>query len=390
MDFRFTPEDDAFRREVQEFLKRELPDWWHDTLDFHETDEAWQFVRRFHKRLASRGWLAMAWPKQYGGQGAPVFQQMIFAEELAYNDAPGVDQGIMWVGPAILLYGNEEQKRLYIPKITGADVVFCTLYTEPGAGSDLAALQTKAIKDGDDYVIIGQKIFNSNADRADYGWLAARTDPTAPKHRGISTFVVDMKSPGITVRRLQTLGGLYTSNEVFLDEVRIPKDNLVGEENRGWYQMNASLDFERSGAATSARAKRVLEDLVEYAKATRRNGHALSKEPRVRTRLAQTAIEIEVARYMSYRVGSLQQRGESFNIPASLTKVFGTELSMRLYNTGMQIMGLHGLLKKGSKHAELGGKFAFNYLQVWGNMWGAGSSEIQRNIIANRGLGLPR
>ncbi|MBI2887027.1 MAG: acyl-CoA dehydrogenase family protein [Chloroflexi bacterium] len=390
MDYLFTPEDEAFRNQVRTFLKTELPPWWDEVQDVRERPEYYEFSQAFKKKLAANGWLAMAWPKEYGGQGATVFQQMIFSEESAYFKAPGGGLGIITVGPAILLHGNEEQKKKYLPMITGAEADFCVLYTEPGAGSDLAALQTTALRDGDDYVVNGQKIFNGGADKANWGWLAARTDTSAPKHRGISLFVVDMKTPGLTVRPMKTMGGYANSAEVFFDDMRIPKENLVGEENRGWYQMAVSLEFERSGANRAAGAKRILEELVDYAKSTRRNGHTLAKDPSVRSKLAQTAIEIEVARYMSYRVASLQHQGKPFGNEASTVKVFGTELSLRIQNVAMNILGLYGQIHKGSRHAQLAGKYTFEYLSSLANLFGAGTSEIQRTIIATRGLGLPR
>jgi len=390
MDYTFTAEDEAFRNEVRTFMDENIPDWWDDVQDVREFPEAYAWAQSFKKKLAGKGWFAMAWPKEYGGQGASVFQQMIFSEESAYHKAPGGGLGIVTVGPAILIYGNEEQKKKYLPMITGAEADFTVLYTEPGAGSDLAAMSTSARRDGDDYVVNGQKIFNGGADKANWGWLAARTDPNAPKHRGISLFTVDMKTHGLTVRAMKTMGGYANSAEVFFDDMRIPKENLVGEENRGWYQMAVSLEFERSGASRSASAMRILEELVKYAKDTRRNGHTLAQEPNVRAKLAQTAIEIEVARYISYSVASLQQAGKPFGNAASTGKVFGTELGLRIQNVGMQILGLYAQVHKGSKHAQLGGKYTHEYLSSIASLFGAGTSEIQRTIIATRGLGLPR
>jgi alkylation response protein AidB-like acyl-CoA dehydrogenase len=390
LDYRFTPEDEAFRAEVQRFIEQELPEWWEDVQDVRESAEIYEAQQAFKKKLAAKGWFAMAWPKEYGGQSASIFQQMIFSEVTSRYGAPAGGQGVAWVGPAILLYGSEEQKRNYLPKITSAEIEFCTLYTEPGAGSDLASLKTSARRDGDEYVVNGHKIFAGNADLSDYGWLAARTDPEAPKHRGISLFVVDMKTPGITIRPTRTMSDTDFLQEVVFEDARIPAANLVGEENRGWYQMAVSLDFERSGAGRVSRAERVLNDLVEYAKTTNRNGQPLAKDPTVRTKLAQLAIEIEVARYLSYRVASLQEQGQPFNHQASIAKVYGTELSLRVHNVALQLMGLYGQLHRGSKHAPFNGRYAFEYLNSWGNMFGAGTAEIQRTIIATRGLGLPR
>jgi alkylation response protein AidB-like acyl-CoA dehydrogenase len=390
LDFRFTPEEEAFREEVRAFIERELPAGWDDVQDVRESPEDYAAQEAFKKKLAAKGWFAMAWPMQYGGQSASIFQQMIFSEVTAYFGAPAGGQGVAWVGPAILLYGSEEQKQYYLPKITSAEIDFCTLYTEPDAGSDLASLKASAVRDGDDYVINGHKVFNGNADLAGYGWLAARTDPEAPKHRGISLFIVDMKTPGITVSPMRTMADTDFLQEVRFENARIPAANLVGEENRGWYQMAVSLDFERSGAGRVSRAQRVLEEMIHYAKTTNRGGRPLAKDPAVRSKLAQLAIEIEVARYLSYRVASLQGQGKPFNYEASVAKVYGTELSLRVQDVALELMGLYGQLKKGARHAPFNGRYAFESLNAWGNMFGAGTSEIQRTIIATRGLGLPR
>ena len=390
MDYNFSPEDIAFREEVSAFVEQELPKGWDDVHDVRESPELYQAQQDFKKKLAAKNWFAMAWPTEYGGQSASIFRQMMFSEVTARYGAPAGGQGVAWVGPAILIYGTEEQKKNYLPKITSAEIDFCTLYTEPGAGSDLASLTTSAVRDGDEYVISGHKIFNGGADLADYGWLAARTDPDLPKHRGISLFVVDMKTPGITIRPMTTMADTDFLQEVYFEDVRIPAASLVGEENRGWYQMAVSLDFERSGVGKVSEAERVLQEMVGYAKTTTWKGKPLSGDPSVRSKLNQMAIDVEVARYLSYQVASLQDRGVPFSHQASVAKVYGTELSLRVYNVGLQVMGLHGQLRKNSKHAPFNGRYSFEYLNSWGSMFGAGTSEIQRNIIATRGLGLPR
>ena len=209
----------------------------------------------FQQALAERQWLTMAWPTEYGGLGASFWQQLVMNEEMAYHRAPGagVNMGVMWVGPALLLYGTDEQKAQHVRGISQAETWWCTLYSEPGAGSDLAAMQTRAVADGDDYVINGQKIWTSGAHRADWGWLAARTDPDAPKHKGLTMFMVDMRSPGITVRPLVNMADGHSFNEVFFEDVRVPKTSVVGEVDRGWYHMAVALDFERSGIRGFAR-----------------------------------------------------------------------------------------------------------------------------------------
>ena len=391
MQFRFAPDEEAFRRELLDFLDRELPSGWEpgDRLGGEEEDQdTWEFQRQFTRKLADRGWLAMAWPKEYGGLGAPHMQQLVYNEVMSYYGAPGAfSMGVAWVGPAIMLYGTDDQKRTYVPRIATGEDVWCTLYSEPGAGSDLAALQTRAVQDGDDFVINGQKIWTSNADRSDWGWLAARTDPQAPKHKGISTFVVNMRTPGITIRPLINMAGMPGFSEVFFDDVRIPKESLVGEMNRGWYQVAVALDFERSGIQTYAGVRRALERLVDF---TRGAGSVAALNPQLRLRLADRAVELEAGTFLAYRVAWMQSRGLIPNYEASVSKLYGSELSQRVAQTGLQLLGTYGHLWPGSTRAPLGGRLSRSYVGAAGVTIAAGTSEIMRNIIAQRGLGLPR
>lgn len=394
MDFRFSPEEDAWRQEVRDFLHEQLPDGWHghngDTLMSFPNE--WVQAVAFAKRLSERGWIAPHWPKEYGGSGMSIMQQVIYNEEMATFNAPIVNgPGVGMVGPVIILHGTEAQKRRYLPKITALEEIWCQGYSEPGAGSDLASLQTRAVADGDDFVVNGQKIWTTNGHRADWMVLLARTDPDAPKHRGISMFLLNMKTPGITVQPLPNMANLHTFNQVFFDNVRVPKENLVGEENRGFYVGLTLLDFERSNVAGGARAKRELQRIADYCRETKRNGGRLIDEPRVRSKLAELAIEIEVGRYISYRVASLQARGLVPSTEASCAKLYHSELSQRMANATVNIMGLAGQLRPEAGHwAPMGGRDCIHYMEVVPATIAAGSSEIQRNIIATRGLGLPR
>ena len=393
MDLRLTEKEQLFRQQVRKFIDSALPPDW-DGTDVDDSDEAWSFNLAFRHKLGERGWLAMSWPKEYGGQARPHMEQLILMEELAYHRAPQPDMGVTFVGPAFIIHGNKEQKERFLPRIARGEVTFCEGFSEPGAGSDLASLQTRAAVDGDEYVIDGQKTFTSRAHRADYCWLTARTDVEAPKHKGISVFVVNMKTPGITVRPMMTMVGIHLFNDVFFDSVRVPKECLVGEENRGWYQIVTTLDYERgvfgAGVAMAASSKRLLEDLIQLIKEACSNGRYPSPDPILRHRLAEMAIEIEVSRMLSYRISWMQSRGLVPNYEASVTKVFSSELSQRLAQTGLQILGLHGPLTRESKWALLKGRVLRSYLMSVGFTIGAGTSEIQRNIIAIRGLGLPR
>ncbi|MFQ5880104.1 MAG: acyl-CoA dehydrogenase family protein [Dehalococcoidia bacterium] len=393
MDFRFSPQEGAFRQEVRTFLDRELPpDWDADPYELTNDDQEWAFATAFLKKVGQRGWIAPHWPKEYGGAGLSVMEQLIYNEEMAYRRAPLVNViGVRMLGPTLIVYGSEAQKRQHLPGIASSEVIWCQGYSEPGSGSDLASLQTRAVRDGDDYVINGQKIWTSYAHRAQWNFLLARTDPDAPKHRGISFFLLDMKTPGITIQPLVNMAGLHGFNQVFYDNVRIPKENLVGEENRGWYIGASLLDFERSNIAGAALARRDFEHLVQFCRQTKTNGRTLLEDPLVRHKLAEMAIEIEIGRFISYRVASIQARGQIPNMEASVAKLYHSELSQRLANTGLQIMGLYGQLRPESgRWARLQGRFAMSYMITVSNTIAAGTSEIQRNIIAARGLGLPR
>ncbi len=395
MDFRFTPEEEAFRKEVRQFLEREVPKDWAGFLGRPgDVERVFPLLRQFSSSLGEKGWLTMAWPKEYGGQARSAMEQLIFAEETCYRRVPvGGSIAVTIVGPVLMLYGSEEQKREYLPPIARGEIDFCLGYSEPGAGSDLASLNTRAVEDGDDFVITGQKIFTSLAHLVEYCWLAARTDPDVPKHKGISLFIVDMKTPGITIRPLIDMLGEHSLNEVFFDEVRIPKGSLVGEKNQGWYHLVTALDFERTPNFfffPPASLPPILEDLVQFSKEAKRNGKPLAHDPVVRQKLAQMFIEFEVVRVLSYRIAWMLGRGLIPNYEASIVKLFSTELHQRVANVGMEILGLYGPLTPDSRWAQLRGRIAYSCLSSVSATIGAGTLEIQRIIIAIRGLGLPR
>ncbi|TMB68016.1 MAG: acyl-CoA dehydrogenase [Chloroflexi bacterium] len=397
MDYRFSDEEESFRAEVREFLRSELPEDW-DFDPFELTEDKWDFARDFTKKLAGKGWVAPAWPQEYGGQGMPYMKQVVLSEEIAYHRAPNTSLiGVTYAGPTIIVYGNDDQKKQFLPGITSGDIVWCQGYSEPNAGSDLASLQTRAVKDGDDYIINGTKIWSSNAHKANWCFFLARTDTKAPKHKGISYFITPMDAPGVSVRPLVNMADEHVFNEIIFDNVRVPVKYLVGEENRGWYIGMTTLDFERSNISTAAQYRRTFEQLVEYAK----EQGARSKEPGnesasngskdgTQAKLAELAIENQVGRYLSYRVASMQSRGQIPNYESSAAKVYHSEYGQRLAGAGLQIMGMHGTLREESKHARMRGRFARTYLTSLGSTIAAGTSEIQRGIIAQRGLGLSR
>jgi len=377
MRFQFTEAQQEFRRELKQFLKDELG----DSRPTRGSDRA------FSKKLAERKWIGIAWPTEYGGRGLGAVEQMIYTEEMILANAPRGYHFVAerQVGPSLVLHGTEQQKREWIPRIMNADVSFALGLSEPGAGSDLAAVSTRAVRDGDDYVVSGQKIWTSNAHESDCIWLVVRTDPAAPKHKGISCLMADLRAPGVTIRPLPDMTGEHHFNEVFFDEVRVPVDRRVGDENRGWYILAEHLDFERSGIERLIDLEFLFHDVMDEA---RRQAKAGRLEPAVRMRLAELALELEVGRLMCYRVAWMQSHGLVPNAEASSAKVFGTESSQRMMATALQVLGMSGEASPAS--AALANHIRRGYLNAVSRTIAGGTSEVQRSIIATRGLGLPR
>jgi len=388
MDFSFTPREEGFRQEIRHFAEQELPPGWLGMTDEEYAPEVWPITRQVAGKLGKRGWLALGWPQEYGGGDAPITYQLIFQEEAIYWGIPGTGMGIggtAWVGHSLLLFGTEAQKREHIPPIATGERFWCTGYSEPEAGSDLASLQCRARRAGDGFIIDGQKVWTSAAHIADWCWLAARTNPDVPQHKGISLFLVDMKSPGITVRPILNIAGVHSFNEVYFDGVRLPWEHLVGEVDRGWYYVMTALDFERAwpGIRYASVARRILDELVKYAQE-----HGAAAEDR--HRLAELGVETAVGRLLAYRVVDVIAHGRVPNYEASQVKVFCTELVTRAAQVGMELLGLWGQLEPGSPGARLQGWIERLYLLSVGHKIAGGTSEVQRNIIALRGLGLPR
>ncbi len=396
MDFRLTPEQEALKAEFENFFREEMkkaPPLSAESI--YDNDEAWEFHRYMARRLGERGWLSRPWPREYGGQAVPIMEQLLFSAAKAYYRAPGIDvQGVGMLAPTLLASGNEEQKRQHLPPIAHGEIMWCQGWSEPNAGSDLASLKTRAVRDGDYYIINGQKTWTSGAHRAQWCFMLARTDPEQPRHRGLSFFLVDMSTPGINVRPVKAMNGTHMFNEMYFDDVKVPKENMVGDENRGWYVSLMTMNFERSSIGFMAEAKRNLEELIEYCKETKRDGKRLSEQPLIRQLLTQLTIDVEVGLALSYKVAWLQQKGEAFIIPAAVTacsgKVYGSELGQRLAYAGSRILGLYGQVKSGSKWSPLKGRFESSYQECISLNMGGGTSEIQRNVIAMRGLELPR
>jgi alkylation response protein AidB-like acyl-CoA dehydrogenase len=357
-----------------------------------DPDDDWSLTLRLRRELAARGWLTLAWPKEYGGMAASHMTQLIFNEEMGYHRVPGRDAfGARMLAPTLMAHGSEEQRRRFLPPISRGEVQWCQGYSEPNSGSDLASLQTRAVDDGDDFVVNGTKIWTSLAHRADWIFMLARTDPDAPKHRGISFLLCDMKSPGISVRPIVNMAGEHHFNQITFEDVRVPKDQLVGGLNQGWYVATTLLDFERSGIDYVTAARRVLYDLAGYARDNSgRDGQPLASDAAVRARFAALAAEAEAARLLAYEVAWLQSQGNVPTREASMSKVMGTRLMNTITDFGLELLGPAGQLDRGAEGAPLRGRILRARFECIAWPIFAGTNEIQKNIIATRGLGLPR
>jgi alkylation response protein AidB-like acyl-CoA dehydrogenase len=396
MNFQFTAEEEALREEFNAFFNEEMknapPEWGTSMEAIFGIDACWQFHAKTAKKLAAKGWLSRPWPREYGGEDASLIEQFIFSDVMGYHRGAGVDHwGISLLAPTLLMSANEEQKKEHLLPIARAERFWTQLWSEPGSGSDLASLTTRAVRNGDDYIVNGQKIWSSGAHRADWGFLLARTNPQEKRSRGLSFFLVDMRTPGITIKPILSLDGSHLFNEVFLDDVRIPARNMVGEENQGWIASQMTVNFERSMIELFSYLRRELEELVEFCQDTKRAGTVLSENSLARHKLAQLAIEIDVGRAFSYTVLWSQVKGGLVMAAplAAAAKVLATELVQRFTFTACQIMGLYAQVKE-SRWAPLKGRYEKEYQQCMGLSMAGGTSEIMRNLICAMGLGLPR
>ena len=380
MKFRFSPEHEAFRDEVVDFLAGALtPEFW----EYHRRHELPDWSPEFSRAAAARGLLAPSWPVEYGGRGLGVMEQTIYMEEMAFAGAPQEHhrRAVQQVGPSIMLFGDDAQRARYLPGIASAAISFAMGLSEPDAGSDLANVQTNAVRDGDEFVLNGQKKYTSGAHYSDYLWTVVRTDPEAPKHRGISMMVVPLKAPGVEVRPLIDMQGRHHFNQVFFSDVRVPVDHLVGEENRGWYVNARTMDLERSGGAHIGGLRRTLKTALDTARETPGG----SRDARMR--LTDCAIAVDVARQLAYRVAWLRERGESPTHEVSMVKLLATETTQKIAQALVAVTGLRGTQLPDNEWDDNTGS---GYIDSARATVGQGTSEIQRNVIATRGLGLPR
>jgi alkylation response protein AidB-like acyl-CoA dehydrogenase len=389
MDLNLTPNEQKFRDEFREWLGANLPSPWQGSTNSEDRSDYIRYLREWQQKLYLGGWAGISWPQQFGGRGASLMEQAIFQEELARANAPQLigTIGLSLVGPTIIAMGTDEQKARYLAPILSGEEIWCQGFSEPNAGSDLASLSTKAVRDGNDFVVNGQKIWTSFAQLADWCLQLVRTDTEAPKHKGITCLLVDMRSEGISVRPLRQMSGDSGFNEVFFSNVRIPVSQVLGTVNQGWTTAITALMNERANLGTAAQVvfKRNLEALIDRARTIQRNGSNATKDPIVRQKLAQAHLELEILRLNTNRaLTSLTKTG----IPGpegSIQKLYWSEWNQRLQQTAQEILGPFGQLLDFDK-----GTWQYGYLRSRGNTIEAGTSEIQRNIIAERVLGFPK
>lgn len=392
MDLNLTPQEQEFRDEVRSWLRANVPADWESQRSRKEMAGHFAFLREWQKRVYDAGWAGISWPKEYGGRGASLMEQVIFTEEMARAGAPPLANvlGLVLVGPTIIAYGTEAQKKRFLPNILSAGEIWCQGFSEPNAGSDLAAIRTEARLVGDHYVINGQKVWTSYGWAADWCALLTRSDPDSAKHKGLTYILVDMKSPGVDVRPLRQLTGETEFNELFFHDVRVPRENVLGVPGEGWQVAIGTLMHERAtlGAGMQITFRRQLDRLIELSHILERNGKPAAQDPVMRQKLAQSYIDIEVMRLNQMRsITRINQTG----VPGpegSVQKVFWSELNQRFQQVASELLGPYAQLT--SLGAIDDGQWAYNYLRARGNTIEAGTTEVQRNIVGHFVLGLPK
>ncbi len=388
MEIAYTKEQEALRTQLRDYYTELLtPEVEEELAESHGIGPS---VRRVVKQMATDGWLGIGWPKEYGGQGRSALEQFIFFDESMRSGAPVPMLTINTVGPTIMAYGTDEQKDFFLPKILAGDIHFCIGYSEPNAGTDLAAITTKAERDGDEYVINGQKMWTSLAGDADYIWLATRTDPDVAKHKGISMFVIPMDTPGIKVQPLSLLG-THNINTTFFEDVRVPASALVGGENNGWNLITSQLNHERVTLCSPGIVDRLLADVTDWAKATTLpDGRRVIDQEWVQEHLGRVRAELEFLRLINWKVAWQATQNHLDVADASTIKVFGTEFYLRAFRSLMEIVGQAGYLQRGSIASVLAGRLEMYARSMVILTFGGGTNEIQRDLIAIFGLSMPR
>lgn len=395
MDFSFTEEQEAFRKEIVAFIKSEVPpgrEQYDHSIDQDNSEEAWEFALAFAKKLVEKRWLCIGWPKEFGGGGYGPVEQAIFQEELCYHHAAYhsvINGAIDFVGPAIMRLGSDEQKRRFLPEIARGELRMGLGLTEPDAGSDLASLKARAVRVGNYYILNGQKTYQTWAHRNEFVALAVRTDPNVPKYKGISVILCDLKSPGVSVRPQYGLDGRRLS-DIFLEDVKVPQENLLGDENQGWSYITMMTTFERKTMVmrTVGARRRDFDDFVQFCRQAKLQGITLRDKPFVKHRLVKMSVELEVLSLLAWRVVCLESKNIIPTVEASAANLLAKEWQRKFAEGAMEILGAYAQLEPGSKWAPLGGRIQQLYMGSFG-LSAAATPEIMKNIMAIRGLGLP-
>jgi alkylation response protein AidB-like acyl-CoA dehydrogenase len=396
MDLNLTEQELRFRDEFRGWLEANIPKEWstYQSQQHESSRERFDFLRAWQQKMCQAGWVGIHWPKEYGGRGVSLMEQTIFTQEMARAGAPTLINvlGLSLLGPTLIAYGTETQKKRFLPNILSAEEIWCQGYSEPNAGSDLAALRTEGVIDVDHFIVNGQKTWTSFGHYADWCFAVVRTDPDVPKHKGLTYMLIDMHSPGVSVRPLKQMTGESEFNEVIFEDVRVPVENVVGKVNGGWEIAIATLMFERGtlGASLQITFKRQIERLIELSKSIKRNGGTASEDPITRQKLAQIYTEIEIFRLNQMRTLTRMSKSGVPGPEGSIQKIFWSEMNQRMQQAAMEMLGPFGQLTHESDYAIDHGQWAHAYLRSRGNTIEAGTSEIQRNIIGHFVLGLPK
>jgi len=381
-----TSEQRAFRDEMRNYFEKLMtPEL---VAEVASSEGGGPLFRAAMKQMGKDGLLGIGWPREYGGQARSAIEQYLFSDEAQRSGFPLPFLTLNTVGPTLMQFGSEDQRRFFLPKILAGEIFFCIGYSEPAAGTDLGSLQTRAVRDGDQWVINGQKSFTSLANYADYVWLAVRTDPTAPKHRGISMIIVPTTAQGLRQTPTPTVGGIAT-NSTYYDDVRVPVENLVGPENGGWGLIVNQLNHERVSLMAAGTLERNFESVLEWARNTHRNGKRVIDEPWVQLNLAKVKAHAEALKLMNWKQAWALTQGNLQMADASAVKVFGSEFNIAGYRLLGEVLGAAGAIRRGSPEAALEGRIEMMYRSMLILTFGGGTNEVQRDIIAMAGLGMP-
>jgi 3-oxocholest-4-en-26-oyl-CoA dehydrogenase alpha subunit len=389
MIFEFDEEQQAWRNEVVAFLHQNVTEALLEEGRTRGYEDRGPEQIEFRRRFGEKGWFGVSWPQEYGGLGLSPVYQHILTSELEYHRAPRPGIEITSIAPMIMRYGTDQNRLDLLPGVARGEITFALGYSEPNAGTDLASLRTTAVLDGDEWVINGQKIWNSGGHRSTHQWLCVRTDPEAAKHRGISVIVVPTNTPGIEVRPLIGWNDQRT-NETFLTDVRVPKDNLIGEINKGWQYITGALVLERAVINTAGELRRSVDDILEVARVQLPDGRRPADSPAIQNKIAQLDADVEVARLMGLEAASLLEQGKTPFVEVTAGKVFASELRQRIADVGTQMLGMFGVLTAGDPLAVRAGEFEHLYRAAPLLRFGGGANEVLRDAIAQQGYGLPR